>query len=169
MQIIVGVSSCLIGNKVNFQGEALTVKSIVNLCTEYKLELFAYCPEDVMLGSPINNLRIVGGNGDDVWSDKATVIDEDGLNITMPCKQGATLFLEFLQANKVEIVILTDGSPSCGSTLLLNEDQWPKGGLVGGFGVTTSLLRQNKIKVFSHLQLDHIHTYLQSVNTANEI
>lgn len=164
MKIKIGVSSCLLGNKVNYQGMALTVENIVNLVHEFDLEYFPFCPEDSVLGTPRNNLRIVGGNGDDVWSKQAKVIDELGVDVSDKIRKGASNFLQFLKSNDVQIVILTNGSPSCGSKLLLNDQDWPNGGLIEGFGVTTALLISENIRVFSHSQIPEIRSYLTSLS-----
>jgi uncharacterized protein YbbK (DUF523 family) len=163
MKIKVGISSCLLGYKVNYQGVDLTVEKVVDLVNEFEMEYFPFCPEDSVFGTPRNKLRIVGGNGDDVWSGQAKVIDQCGVDVSDASKKGASNFLQVLKSNDIKVATLTNGSPSCGSSLLLNNDNWPNGGLIDGFGVTCSLLKANKIKVFSHSQIEEIRSYLTSL------
>ena len=57
---------------------------------------------------------------------------------------GAANALEIAKANNVRMAILTEGSPSCGSSVV--HDGRFSGEMLEGEGVTTALLRENGIK-----------------------
>lgn len=149
MKLKIGISSCLLGAKCNFNGTDLLSPFIKSLESHPEIELIPFCPENSVFGSPRPNLRIIGGDGDDVLDGKAFVINENGLDVTELQIRGAQLFLEKLQSLNVKSAILMDGSPSCGSNVLLKEEGWPTGGFKRGMGVTAALLKRNGIDVFS--------------------
>lgn len=63
----------------------------------------------------------------------------------------------------VEYAILMDGSPSCGSNVLLNEEGWPRGGFKRGSGVAAALLKRNNIKVFSSFDERTISIFVKAL------
>lgn len=147
--LVIGVSACLVGRKCNFDGRDLFNNFIGDLDNMPELKLLPFCPEDKIFGTPRPNLRIVGGDGNDVLDGKAKVINEAGDDVTAQQIEGARQFLSFLIREKVDTAILMDGSPSCGSNVLLKEDGWPRGDFKKGLGVSSALLRRNGIRVFS--------------------
>lgn len=163
MQIRIGVSSCLLGAKCNFNGNDLLSDFVKNLEAHEQVEMVSFCPEDFTFGSPRPNLRIVNGDGFDVLDGKASVIDEHGKDITKEQIVGAEKFLHQLVKSQVKYAILMDGSPSCGSNVLLKEEGWPRGGFKRGVGVAAALLRRNEITVFSSFDELSISTFMSSV------
>jgi uncharacterized protein YbbK (DUF523 family) len=159
----IGVSACLIGVKCNFNGADLLSDFIEKLRSVSEVELIHFCPEDSVFGTPRPNLRIVGGNGYDVLDGKAHVIDENGKDVTKKQIEGAISFLNLLKLEKIECAILMDGSPSCGSNVLLKEENWPAGGFKQGTGVSAALLQRNGIRVFSSFDQNSISRFLSSV------
>ena len=158
----IGVSSCLLGNKCNFDGNDLLSTFVKKLSENKKIELVPFCPEDAVFGTPRANLRIVGGEGDDVLDGKATVIDQNEKNVTQKQIRGAVQFLNRLKSREITHAILMDGSPSCGSHILLSEDGWPRGGFKRGSGVTAALLKRNGITVFSGFDELAISVFLKA-------
>lgn len=154
----VGVSGCLLGAKCNFDGNDLLSSFLKELEQIEEIEFVPFCPEDFVFGTPRANLRIVGGDGDDVLDGKAMVVNEHGEDVTALMIKGAYKFLNRLAANEVHYAILMDGSPSCGSNVILKEENWPNGGFKKASGVAAALLRRNGIIVFSsfdHLSISH--------------
>lgn len=149
MALKIGVSSCLLGNKCNFDGNDLLSVFIKKLSENNQIEFVPFCPEDSVFGTPRPNLRIVGGDGDDVLDGKAAVINQNDQDVTKEQIQGAQLFLKKLMGSNVKYAILMDGSPSCGSNILLKEEDWPRGGFKRGVGVAAALIRKNGIHVLS--------------------
>lgn len=163
MALKIGISSCLLGNKCNFDGNDLLSAFVKKLSENSQIEVVSFCPEDSVFGTPRPNLRIVGGNGDDVLDGKAKVINQIDEDVTQKQIEGAQLFLNHLKKLDVEYAILMDGSPSCGSNVLLNEEGWPRGGFKRGSGVAAALLRRNNIKVFSGFDERSISVFIKSL------
>jgi uncharacterized protein YbbK (DUF523 family) len=158
----IGVSACLLGKPVNFNGKDLLNNFVNALSQNVQIELVPFCPEDSVFGTPRPNLRIVGGDGFDVLDGNASVIDEKGRDVTIEQVAGARRFLNHLVEQEVKCAILMDGSPSCGSNVLLKEENWPTGGFKRGVGVTAALLRRNGIQVFSSFDLKSLSQFLQT-------
>ena len=158
----IGVSACLLGDKCNFNGQDLFSQFISRITKISNIEIVRFCPEDFAFGSPRANLRILGGDGYDVLSGRAKVIDENGKDVTQLQIQGAKEFLSRLKAMEVGMALLMEGSPSCGSTILLNEENWPRGGFKRGVGVTAALLRNNGIDVIGSFDERTIFAILRS-------
>ncbi len=161
--IKIGVSGCLLGAKCNFNGTDLLSNFVKELQENDQVELISFCPEDSIFGTPRPNLRIVGGDGFDVLDGKASVVNEHGNDVTALQINGANQFLDCLTVSKIKYAILMDGSPSCGSNVLLKEENWPAGGFKRGIGVTAALLKRNQIAVFSSFDELSINNFLSSV------
>lgn len=163
MTLRIGVSACLLGTRCNFDGRDLLNPFVKNLVQNNKIEFVPFCPEDSVFGTPRPNLRIVGGDGFDVLTgSKATVVDENGHDVTLKQIEGARRFLNRLTFLKVKCAILMDGSPSCGSNVLLQEKDWPRGGFKKGVGVAAALLKTNGIVVFGSFDELAVSEFLKS-------
>jgi uncharacterized protein YbbK (DUF523 family) len=158
----IGVSACLLGSQCNFEGKDLLNQFVTALGQNPEIEFVQFCPEHAVFGTPRLNLRIVGGDGFDVLDGKASVIDESNRDVTVQQVIGASQFLKRLVAEEVKCAILMDGSPSCGSNVLLREENWPAGGFKRGVGVAAALLRRNGIQVFSSFDLKALSQFLQT-------
>lgn len=145
----IGISHCLLGANCNFNGKNLLSEFVKKLEDFKEIQLIPFCPENSVFGTPRQNMRIVGGDGFDVLDGKAKVIDELENDITEIQIEGARRFLNLLHSQQVTLAILMDGSPSCGSNVLLKEEHWPKGGFKKGVGVTAALFKRNNIVVLS--------------------
>jgi uncharacterized protein YbbK (DUF523 family) len=163
MKVKIGVSACLLGAKCNFNGTDLLSAFVEELENHDEVEFVPFCPEDAVFGTPRPNLRIVGGDGFDVLEGRASVLNEHGQDVTKEQIDGANQFLRHLVGAGVTCAILMDGSPSCGSNVLLKEEKWPAGGFKQGFGVSAALLRRNEIVVLSSFDELSISNFLSSV------
>ena len=80
-------------------------------------------------------------------SGNATVIDADGQDVTAIYLQGAQAALALASQQGCRYALLTDGSPSCGTSFIYD------GSFTGrrhqADGATAALLRQHGIQVFS--------------------
>ena len=162
-KVKIGVSACLLGTKCNFNGTDLLSPFIKELEAQGQIEFIAFCPEDSVFQTPRPNLRITNGDGFDVLDGRASVINELGQNVTSVQIEGAKQFLNYLKKEKIKYAILMDGSPSCGSNVLLKEENWPRGGFKRGVGVSTALLKRNEIIVLSSFDERLISHFLKSV------
>ena len=131
------ISACLLGAKVKYNGSS-------NYCTllaKYKdCGLFIpICPECLgQLTIPRLPAEITGGDGSDVLNGTAKVYDNAGYNVTENFIKGAEAALKAR-------------SPSCGTGKIYNGNF--NGTLMNGDGVTSALLKQNAITVYTELDL----------------
>lgn len=92
---------------------------------------------------------------------QAKVFEDTGADVTEMFVEGAKKAVAFAEKNKVRIAILTDGSPSCGSTYVYDGNFTGK--QVPGKGVTAELLEQNGIRVFNEDQIEDALVFLKSL------
>jgi uncharacterized protein YbbK (DUF523 family) len=142
------VSACLMGNKVRYNGDCLSIEYAdiewLNRCCE----IVCFCPEVASgLPTPRAPAEIVGGVGREVLAGTATVLGNDGIDVTDFFLTGAQLTLDFCLNHGVKYAILAESSPSCGSQAVY--DGTFSGTKVPGRGVTVELLESNGITVFS--------------------
>lgn len=109
MKIKIGVSACLLGRACNFNGKDLLSNFVKKLPALAPVEFVSFCPEDLVFGTPRPNLRIVGGDGFNVLSGAARVINENGDDVTDKQIEGANQFLKKLLSAGVGHAILMDG------------------------------------------------------------
>ena len=148
------ISSCLLGNPVRYDGKIKPLQSRLIQLWKNEGRLIEFCPE-VAGGLPIprDPAEITGdGGGGSVLSGSAKVIDRSGKNVSAQFIAGANMALDLCKKYYIRVAILTDGSPSCGSTQIYN-GKFSKE-KVQGLGVTTALLQQYGIHVFNPDNLD---------------
>jgi uncharacterized protein YbbK (DUF523 family) len=87
----------------------------------------------------------------DVWEGRAQVLTAEGEDFSEAFLDGARQALALVQRHGIRIAVLKANSPSCGN--LLTYDGTFSGVKVSGEGVTTALLRQHGVQVFSELEL----------------
>ncbi len=156
------VSSCLLGQPVRYNGsDAPSDKTILSQWLS-EGRLVNYCPE-IAAGFPTPRppAETVGGDGKMVLIGNAKVFEDTGKDVTEMFTEGAKKAVEFAKKINVGIAILTDGSPSCGTTYVYDGNF--KGGQVQGKGVTAELLEQNGIRVFSENQIEDARKFLKSI------
>ena len=161
------VSSCLLGQRVRYDGGAATaVSEVLDRWIEER-RVVSFCPE-IAGGFPVPRppAEIVGDGGGAVLRSEATVVDESGKDVTNYFTQGAQSALDTALANNIQVAVLKDRSPSCGSMLIHTGDF--SGAVRGGVGVTTALLEQNGIKVFSEEQFGLADEYLARLDLASD-
>lgn len=140
------VSACLAGLKVRYNGSHRLDQRIEELVQEGKA--VTVCPELLGgLSTPRPPAEIIGGDGHDVLQGLASVIDVHGNDVTEMYVKGAKAALEQVQSLKATTVVLKEYSPSCGSRMIYRGDF--NGGTKAGDGVTSALLKQHGIQVFS--------------------
>ena len=124
--------------------------------------LVPICPE-IAGGFPVPRppAEIEGNGGLAVLRAEARVVEESGREATSYFVAGAHEALQIALDQGVQLAILTDGSPSCGSTFIYD------GSFTGtkrvGLGVTAALLEQHGIRVFSEHQIEIAAEYLSQV------
>jgi len=153
------ISACLLGEKVRYDGNDLSSDLLIEhpiLKSWLKQnQLISICPE-VSGGLPIPRppaeIQKLDGN-------LIKIINIKNIDVTNEFSIGAKKALAVCQKNNIKIAILTESSPSCGSSKIY--DGRFKNNKIAGEGITTKLLRKNNIKVFSQYQLEEAYDFYQ--------
>jgi len=147
---------------VRYDGSAATVTSAILDRWIREGRLVSFCPE-VAGGFPVPrpSAEIEGDGGSAVLRGKARVVDESGRDLTTYFVTGANEALRAAQDQDVRLAVLKDGSPSCGSSLIHGGDFTGK--TRPGMGVTTALLENHGIRVFSEQQIQEADDYLAQI------
>lgn len=157
------ISACLMGKPVRYNGSALSVSDEIIKRWQDEGRLVLVCPE-LAAGMPVPRppAEIQQGNGEAVLQGVARVIEQWGNDVSREFLQGAYQTLEVAQKHNCTLAILTEGSPSCGSSHIY--DGHFNGTHRTGQGVTTALLRRHGITVFSQHQLEQADHFLRSIS-----
>lgn len=129
-------SACLLGIRCRYDGKSKPDKKIIGLSE--KEILIPVCPEQLGgLPTPRENSEIK----------RKRVITVSGKDKTENMKKGAEETLKIAKLFNIKQAILKQKSPSCGCGKIY--DGTFSGKIIKGDGVTTALLKKNKIKVIS--------------------
>ena len=145
------VSACLLGEPVRYDGNSNEhkVDHLYPLLHKWKQQgrLIAVCPEvSGGLGIPRAAAEIHQGDGRDVLTGQAFVMDNTGRNVSAEFIAGAQKTLRIAQQQGATVALLAARSPSCGSRQIY--DGTFQGTLIPGIGVTAALLEQHGIRCF---------------------
>ncbi|KAB0285270.1 DUF523 domain-containing protein [Vibrio fortis] len=161
------VSSCLMGNKVRYNASCLSISEADLEWLKSNLELIIFCPEvSAGLPTPRPPAEIIAGKGIDVLDGLASVIGDDGTDVTAQFVAGAEHALKLCQKQQIKYAVLAEGSPSCGSSNIY--DGTFSGTKIDGSGVTATLLEKNGIKVFSQHTIADLRTTLDHTKTKSD-
>jgi len=92
-----------------------------------------------------------------------SVINIDNQDVTTEFNSGANIALKLCIDRGIKMAILTESSPSCGSSNIYDGSY--SSVKVDGEGITTKLLRENDIRVFSEYQLDDALNFHSKLST----
>lgn len=150
------VSRCLYGDKpVRYDGKTKEERNPRFLKWKEDDRLIPVCPEvDGGLPVPRTDAQRVGDQ----------VITRDGRDVTREYRKGAEIALEQALQDDVLCAVLKEKSPSCGSSRVY--DGTFEGTLIEGQGLTTQMLREAGIRVYSEEELDLVE---QMVNGRENI
>jgi uncharacterized protein YbbK (DUF523 family) len=139
------VSGCLLGIGCRYDGGTSASPGMIRFASS--ANLIPICPEQLGgLSTPRPSANIAGGDGDDVLSGYARVINKEGEDVTDAYKRGAEESLRLARLMGTGIALLRENSPSCGLSTPYCET---KTGF--GRGVTAALLHSSGIRVFGVL------------------
>ena len=156
------VSGCMNGRPIRFNETGVDFESDIWDRWESEGRLIHFCPELAAgFGVPRPPAEIVGGDAADVLRGDAAVLEDNGRDVTNLFVRGAEMALRTAISQRCVAAILTDGSPTCGSTYIY--DGTFEGGTIPGVGVATQLLRDNGIAVFSEDEIEAADRYLRSL------
>lgn len=158
------MSACLYGKDVMYWGGNIKTSFFEKIISHPQIKTFFFCPEDVVFGTPRNNMLLHGGDGGDLWNNNARLYDTEGQDCTEKSKEGARQMLRYAQEVCPDLVILTEGSDSCGSTVVLDPvmgEEKQKPTLKPGVGVATALLQKYGFLTLSHQEVEKIDLFIQ--------
>lgn len=143
------ISSCLLGNKVRYDGKGKSIPHPVIATWLRQDRLVIICPEMAGgLPTPRPRAEQFGKQ----------VFDEFGLEVSVEFIEGAKKALALCQKHAIKYAILKEFSPSCGSTQIYNGKF--NGQKIAGKGVTAKLLSEHGIKVYSELSVELLMQHL---------
>lgn len=144
------ISSCLLGELVRYDGKINKLESHFIKKWLQQGILLAFCPE-VAGGLAIP--RPAAERQDD-----GSVKTQAGIDLSAAFQKGAEQALALALKFNIKVAVLTEKSPSCGSSQIYN-GRFQRA-LIDGQGVTTQLLRANGIQVFNQFELDKVEALL---------
>lgn len=155
------ISACLLGRPVRYNGGAAASDHPLLAAWNKEGRLIVVCPE-VAAGLPIPRppAEITAMQGGwQVLLGEAQVLESSGQNVSQAFVSGAKQALAIAKTKKIQIAILKEGSPSCGSSYIYD------GSFTGTThpqaGVTAALLQDAGIRVFSEAELDKAAVHLK--------
>jgi uncharacterized protein YbbK (DUF523 family) len=157
------VSACLLGEAVRYDGGDKRCDHEVLQRWIREGRAVPVCPE-VAGGLPVPRppAEITDSNGGPaVLAGTARVIDSNGRDVTAPFIQGAEEALARARARGIQVAVLKEDSPSCGSSYTY--DGTFTGTKVPVAGVTAALLGAAGLQVFSEAQLTDAERALQQL------
>lgn len=131
------VSACLMGVNCKYNGESNKNEKIMNFLKDKEFTLV--CPEQLGgLATPRVPVEIVDGE----------YFNKVGENVSSNFINGANETLKIIEMyNNIELIILKDGSPSCGSEKIY--DGTFSNIKIDGMGCTAKLLKEEGYKLKS--------------------
>jgi len=140
------VSACLLGVLCKYNGKSNFHPELLKQLEGMPLMIF--CPEEGGgLPTPRFPSEIIGGDGLDVWEERARVLNCQGEEMTEALLSGALKCLHLCKKNNVILAVMKSNSPSCGVNSVYDGTFSKK--LRPGDGVCSALLRANGIEVIS--------------------
>ncbi|WP_428540726.1 DUF523 domain-containing protein [Profundibacter sp.] len=154
------ISACLMGDPVRYDGRAKTSANPHLARWQAQGRLIPHCPE-VAGGLPTPRLPAeieTGAISGQVLTGKARIYDSAGADVTRAFLEGAKATLAIALANGCRHAVLTDGSPSCGTSFIYAGHF--DGRRTAGMGVTAALLQSHGIRVWNDTQIDELAALL---------
>lgn len=144
------VSACLLGHNTKYNGRNNLCELVKNLAQKH--ELIPICPEvDGGLSIPRTPAEI----------QESRVINKEGIDVTSFYQKGASIALKTALDNNIKYAILKEKSPSCGVKYIY--DGSFNGKLKEDSGITTRLLKEHHIEVYSELEINKLIEKLEKI------
>lgn len=141
------VSRCFLGENVRYNGEVIPLQHPLLTLWQQQKRFIAICPE-VAGGLPVPREPAEQQINDD------RIITISGVDVSEQFKYGAKQALALCKSHNIRFALLKESSPSCGSSLIYDGSFSNK--KKSGQGVTTKLLTDNGILVFSENNLEEL-------------
>jgi uncharacterized protein YbbK (DUF523 family) len=160
------VSACLLGSPLRYDGTHKHSQNKILQRWRDEGRVISICPE-VAGGLPIPRPPaeiFEGGGGDKVLAGLAKVVDPQGNNVSTEFIAGARHAREQAQRMGIRVAVLKEGSPSCGSSYI--HDGSFTGTKISGKGVTSYLLENSGMRVFSEDQFAEANEFLLELESS---
>ena len=156
------VSACLLGNPVRYDGKSKLLRHAGLAALVEQERVIGYCPE-VAGGLPIPRpaAEIQAGDGAAVIAGQARVETQDGTDVTRYFLAGANQALALCRQHDIRVAVLTESSPSCGSSNIYDGSFGRKS--IPGSGVSAALLQEHGIHVYNQHQVDQALRQLETL------
>ena len=136
------ISACLLGIPCRYDGRHSSCPHLINFLGS--IHFIPFCPEQMGgLPTPRSPADIKGGDGCDILSGKARLINTDGDDVTKAFIKGAEAALNVARLAGSSIAVMKDKSPSCGLRTPYCEKT---SGF--GMGVAAALFESSGIRIF---------------------
>ncbi|WGI24406.1 DUF523 domain-containing protein [Halomonas alkaliantarctica] len=146
------MSAYLLGKKVRYDGGALSVDDQIVERWRSEGRIVFVCPEvEAGMSIPRPPAEIFNGSGESVLNGEVDVIEKAGGKVTNEFLAGASIALNLCHKYNIDIAVLAEFSPSCGSSAIY--DGTFSGKKIPGMGVTAALLREHDIQVFNQYEI----------------
>jgi len=147
------ISSCFLGEKVRYNSE--TIKLLHPLITLWHQQkrFIGICPE-MSGGLPVPREPA------EQQPNSGKVITISGVDVSAQFNFGANKALTLCKSHNIRFAVLKESSPSCGSSFIY--DGSFSNNKIEGHGVTSKLLTQAGIKVFSENNLQELENLLDN-------
>ncbi|ATD55265.1 DUF523 domain-containing protein [Clostridium chauvoei] len=143
------ISGCLCGINCKYNGKNNLNSECMKLFKEGKAILV--CPEQLGgLSTPRRPAEMMD-NPRGIIEGKGILLNNNNVDVTEFFKKGALEVLNIAKMINPKMIILKDGSPSCGVNYVY--DGSFSGKKILGQGLTTFILKENGFKVISELDL----------------
>ena len=156
------VSACLLGRPVRYNGRAFTIENSILQRWQSGGLVVPLCPE-VAAGFPTPRPPAeieAGFDGEDVLANRAHIFEDNGADVTSGFITGATIAVETATKYQCRFALLTDGSPSCGSSFIYSGRH--DGMKRQGMGAVTAALRRAGVRVFAQHQIKQLQYQLDA-------
>ncbi len=148
------ISRCFLGENVRYNSEIMPLKHQLLTLWQRQNRFVAICPE-VFGGLPVPREA-----AEQQLHNK--IITISGKDVSVQFNLGAKQALTLCRQHNIRFALLKESSPSCGSTLIYDGSFTNK--KIVGQGVTTKLLTQEGISVFSENNFEELVNLLDKNN-----
>ena len=145
------ISRCFLGENVRYNSKVMKLNHPLLTLWQQPDRFIAICPE-VAGGLPVPR------EAAEQQLSKNSVMTKSGLDVSEQFLFGAKQALALCQRHHIRFALLKESSPSCGSTLIYDGSFSHK--KIAGQGVTSQLLTQAGINVFSEHNLETLSNLL---------
>lgn len=153
------ISACLLGHPVRYDGQSKEVPDLMTRLAGH--EIFVHCPEVAGgLKVPRSPAEMQKRPTDILFLEEG-IVNKEGGDVTKAYLKGAQECLALCQREGIEVALLKEKSPSCGSNLIYDGSH--QGKVIPGMGITAHLLNEAGISLFSEDRLDAFYEKINSL------